>query len=258
MCTGMVCLTGMAAYAQKQVTEQQKSEFARGNRDTCFLREYMAALKADNATDEVGPVLDGYLMALPVAQRYTGENVKDFIEYVNRIDARSFVDIIEHWNRVSASDEQKKAVVEKIDFACTMALFNWFADQKSIQNGKRPDLTLIQQSLAKSSMPLSKTKKGLIEMWGFMGKRDVPALIDSMKRLFTGSLQMEMIFDWAVFGHISNCLLDEVNQAQCKEVINIMEKALNDYSDDSTITDVVKREKDNFEGKRMMLEMGEE
>ena len=56
--------------AQSKVTEQQKSEYARGNQEPKFLKEYIDALKADGQTDELNDVVDRYLMVLPLNERY--------------------------------------------------------------------------------------------------------------------------------------------------------------------------------------------
>ena len=41
--------------AQNKVTEQQKKEYEKGNRDRNFLKEYIVALKADGQTEIKSP-----------------------------------------------------------------------------------------------------------------------------------------------------------------------------------------------------------
>ena len=44
-------MVGQPVWAQNKVTEQQKVEYDKGNRDQKFLKEYIEALKADGQTE---------------------------------------------------------------------------------------------------------------------------------------------------------------------------------------------------------------
>ena len=126
-----------STYAQNKVTEQQKSEYAKGNRDRDFLKEYIEALKVDGQTEILNDVIDEYLMTLPFNERYVGENLSDFMEYVTRVDARTFIDIIKNWEKLSLSQEQADQVAVKVDNMCKMDLFNEMM-KKEEENEKRP------------------------------------------------------------------------------------------------------------------------
>ena len=62
-------MVGQPVWAQNKVTEQQKVEYDKGNRDQKFLKEYIEALKADGQTEILNDVVDEYLMVLPFAIR---------------------------------------------------------------------------------------------------------------------------------------------------------------------------------------------
>ena len=59
-------MVGQPVWAQNKVTEQQKVEYDKGNRDQKYLKEYIEALKADGQTEILNGVVDEYLMVLPL------------------------------------------------------------------------------------------------------------------------------------------------------------------------------------------------
>ena len=100
--------------------------------------------------------VDEYLMVLPLNERYTGENLADFMEYIIRVDARAFIDVIENWDKISLNREQADKVVEKIDNVCKMDLFN--AVVKKGEEGVK-DYGVVQAVLQKSGIPISNTRR---------------------------------------------------------------------------------------------------
>lgn len=252
----LVVSGGLTVYGQNSI-EQLKSEFDKGNRDTQFLKEYVEVLKAKGQADELGNVLDCYLMTLPFEQRYTNENVKDFITHVNGFETESLLDVVANWSKLSLNDEQKSAIVEKIDQLCPATVLNWNLKHKENPDLKMPDFSLLQRSLSNSAIPVGASKRALIGMWQSYCKKDIPRIIKDMKVLFSSSIEFHGMFDWVMFGYIGNYLLEESDLAQCKEVISLMEKALEDYSKNGDMFTVEKL-KEDFVGKGMMLEMGEE
>ena len=95
-------MVGQPVWAQNRVTEQQKVEYDKGNRDQKFLKEYIEALKADGQTEILNDVVDEYLMVLPLNERYSGGNLSDFVEYITHMNTKTIVDIIENWDKISS------------------------------------------------------------------------------------------------------------------------------------------------------------
>lgn len=254
-----VCLlvSGGTSVHGQQTLEQQRSEFARGNRETKFLKAYTEALKAAGQTDALDTVVDCYLMSLPFEQRYTAEHVNDFVAHVRRADALSLLDIVEHWDRLALTDDQKSAIVAKIDQTCPGAVFAWVTGKENNPELEMPDFTLLHQALSRSALPLSVSKRALIAMWQSYCNRDVAGVIRELKTMFSKPVRFDGMFDWLMFGYVGNYLLEESDLPQCKEVIAVLEKAM-DVPDKSMDLLTVEKLKDDFIGKSMMLEMGEE
>lgn len=256
VCVGMCVSGGVVVYGQDTI-EQQKDEFDKGNRDSRFLKEYVDALKTKGQVDGLGRVLDCYLMSLPFELRYTSDNIADFITYVNGGEAQSLLDVVKNWGKLSLTDEQKKAIVGKIDQMCPIAVFTWFTAKEKNPDLKMPDFSLLQESLSNSTIPVTTSKRALINMWQSYCKKDISGIIDGMKMLFSSPIELNGILDWMLFGNIGNYLLEESDLAQCKEVITIMTKALADHDKKEELLTVEKL-KEDFVGRSMMLEMGEE
>lgn len=258
-----------STYAQNKVTEQQKSEYAKGNRDRDFLKEYIEALKVDGQTEILNDVIDEYLMTLPFNERYVGKNLSDFMEYVTRVDARTFIDIIKNWEKLSLSQEQADQVAVKVDNICKMDLFNVMMEKK--ENGKKPakDYTDLQTILKKSSIPISDMRHHMIDMWQYWRKNDVSGMIQVLGKMFGGlgpsqeyekngtSLSLDVMFEGVVMGNMMNYVLEECNLDQCNQILEIMDHAI-EKNGRAGCMEMFARMRDNFEGKKMMMEMGEE
>ncbi|WP_455510168.1 hypothetical protein [Butyricimonas paravirosa] len=256
VCMSLILAGGISVYGQHSI-EQQRSAFDKGNRDPKFLKEYVEALKVKGEKDELEKVLDCYLMSLPFEQRYTGENVTDFITYVKNWEAKSLLDVVENWDKLSLDDVQAQLIVQKIGQVGPTAVVTWKAEKHEFSDLKMPDFTLLQKSLSNSTIPVMRTERGLIDMWQSYVRNDVAGIIRDMKVWFSEPIKLNGIFDWVMFGDIGSYLLEECNLEQCKEVISMMTKALNDYNKNGSLSTVEKL-KDDFVGKSMMLEMGEE
>ena len=250
-----------STYAQNKVTEQQKSEYAKGNRDRDFLKEYIEALKVDGQTEILNDVIDEYLMTLPFNERYVGENLSDFMEYVTRVDARTFIDIIKNWEKLSLSQEQADQVAVKVDNMCKMDLFNVMMEKEE-ENGKRPakDYTDLQTILKKSSIPISDMRRYMIDMWQCWGKNDVSGMIQVLGKMVGdsdssqeyekngNSLSLDTMFEGVVIGNMMNYVLEECNLDQCSQILEIMDHAIEKNGRTGRM-EMFARMRDNFEGK---------
>ena len=251
--------------AQSKVTEQQKSEYARGNQEPKFLKEYIDALKADGQTDELNDVVDRYLMVLPLNERYLGENLNYFIEDINSLQARSFTDIIKHWKDIHLTANQVKKVVKKLNDVCKMTFFQTFFQEGNEKGMPAVDCSLLLAVLSESEIPVPGIRRRLIEMWqGWRNKK-----IDSMIPAFEGfvggveksneegDLQLDLMFDGVVLGSMLNYILEECNFDQCSRMFEIMDRAIK-KNGRTGLWELIGKSRDNFEGKKMMMEMGEE
>ena len=262
-------MVGQPVWAQNRVTEQQKVEYDKGNRDQKFLKEYIAALKADGQTEILNDVVDEYLMVLPLNERYSGGNLSDFVEYITHMNTKTIVDIIENWDKISFTEEQADKIVEKIDNVCKMDLFQVIMKEREDEKGPIMDCSSLQTALRKSGIPVSNVRRQTIEMWQYWQVKDITGMIGAFENMFVeseaspkekagnGVLDLETMFDGVILGSMVNYILEESNLEQCTKILDIMNLVV-EKNDNSIFVDMIAKWKDNFEGKKMMIEMGEE
>ena len=262
-------MVGQPVWAQNRVTEQQKVEYDKGNRDQKFLKEYIEALKADGQTEILNDVVDEYLMVLPLNERYSGGNLSDFVEYITHMNTKTIVDIIENWDKISFTEEQADKIVEKIDNVCKMDLFQVIMKEREDEKGPIMDCSSLRTALRKSGIPVSNVRRQTIEMWQYWQVKDITGMIGAFENMFVeseaspkekagnGVLDLETMFDGVILGSMVNYILEESNLEQCTKILDIMNLVV-EKNDNSIFVDMIAKWKDNFEGKKMMIEMGEE
>lgn len=262
-------MVGQPVWAQNRVTEQQKVEYDKGNRDQKFLKEYIEALKADGQTEILNDVVDEYLMVLPLNERYSGGNLSDFVEYITHMNTKTIVDIIENWDKISFTEEQADKIVEKIDNVCKMDLFQVIMKEREDEKGPIMDCSSLQTALRKSGIPVSNVRRQTIEMWQYWQVKDITGMIGAFENMFVeseaspkekagnGVLDLETMFNGVILGSMVNYILEESNLEQCTKILDIMNLVV-EKNDNSIFVDMIAKWKDNFEGKKMMIEMGEE
>lgn len=262
---GVMMVTAQSICAQSKIM-QQKEEYERGNRDINFLKEYIITLKAEGQTELLYNVMDEYLMIIPLNERYVGDNLMDFMEFIIYVNARSFIDVIENWSELSLKEEEVNKVVEKIDNMCKMDLFNATINKE--KEGIK-DYGCVQMALEKSAIPLSNTRRQIIRMWQCWRNNDVGGMIRSLKKMVVPSassqkdensvpgLDLDTMFEGVVVGNMLNYMLEGCDQEQCCQILEILDQviALNGHNG---FMEMFSKMRDNFEGKKMMMEMGEE
>ena len=72
-----------------------------------------------------------------------------------------------------------------------------------------------------------------------------------------GDLQLDLMFDGVVLGSMLNYILEECNFDQCSRMFEIMDRAIK-KNGRTGLWELIGKSRDNFEGKKMMMEMGEE
>lgn len=263
----LLCMlaTGQRVNAQSKVTEQQKSEYAKGNQDPKFLKGYIDALKADGRIDELNDAVDRYLMVFPLNERYSGENLHYFIEDINSLNAKSFTGIIEHWKDISLAANQVEEVVKKINDVCKTTFFQTFFQEGDAKGMPTVDCSSLLAALKGSKIPVPETRRRLIEMWQNWREKKVDSMIRAFEQFVTayanedkeGALQLDLMLDGVVLGNILNYILEECNFEQCSKIFEVMEHAI-EKNGRTGLWDLIGKSRDNFEGKKMMLELGEE
>lgn len=267
----LFCSIGMVQPlgAQNKVTEQQKSEYEKGNRDRNFLKGYIEALKADGQTEMLSKVVDEYLMGLPLTERYSGENLTAFMEYVTHMDTRTFVDVIGNWEKLSLSQEQRDKLVENIDYKCKMDLFNAVMAKKEKEEGRIRDYSVVQAAIKKSDIPVSHTRRQILDMWQYWGANDLPGMIQAFGKMIgtpgtaqknkkeDGPLDLDAMLEGVVIGSMVNDILEKCTLEQCNQILEMMNQVIEKNSRNGFM-EMIAKMRDNFEGKKMMMEMGEE
>lgn len=267
----ILCFVGLGQFAkaQSKVTEQQKTEYAKGNQDPKFLKEYLEALKADGQEDALNEAADRYLMVIPLNERYTDENLTYFLEYINDLNAKSFTGVIEHWGDIHLTGEQVKKVVEKINDVCKTTLFqSLFREREGIECPD-VDCSLVMSALEKSKIPVPEVRRRFIEIWQNWREKKIDNMIRAFEQLVSypivtggdekngNNFQVDLMLDGILLGNVMNYILEKCNFDQCSRMFKIMDQAIEKNGRDG-FWDMIGRSRDNFEGKKMMMEMGEE
>jgi hypothetical protein len=267
----ILCFVGLGQFAkaQSKVTEQQKTEYTKGNQDPKFLKAYIEALKADGQEDALNEAVDRYLMVIPLNERYARENLAYFLEYINDLSAKSFTDVIEHWGDIHLTGEQAEKVAGKINEVCKTTFFqSLFREREGIECPD-VDCSSLVAALEKSEIPVPRVRRRFVEMWQNWKEKKVDHMIVAFEQLISYPLviqvdekagndfQVDLMMDGVVLGNVMNYILEKCNFDQCSKMFKIMDQAIEKNGRDG-FWDMIGKSRDNFEGKKMMMEMGEE
>ena len=242
-------------YAQKSLA-RQKEEYIQGNRNPEFLKQYIQALKSERQVESLGEVVDCYLMSLPLEKRYAGENLEDFTEYVGRVDAKSLIDVVVNWEKLSFMEKHAAAIVNKVNDVCRAAISQAGAEKRKL------DCSQLQAGFKKSKIPVSDIVRSIIDMWQFQMNKN----IDGMIQVFTqmvGKIDVTLeksssyFVEVSVLGNMLNYILEECDSLQCRKMYGVLADVLEKKGQKGIFGSFVNY-KNNFEGKCMMIEMGEE
>lgn len=263
----LLCIltTGQGVNAQSRLTEQQKSEYAKGNQDPEFFKAYIDALKAGGQEDGLNDAADRYLMALRLEERYTEENLHYFLEDINSLQARSLTDIVEHWKDIRPTAARTAEIVKKINAVCQAAFLQAFFQNGNDKPTPDVDCSSLLRALNASEIPVPETRRRLIEMWQNWRGKKTDDMIAALERII--SLQengnkeeappFDPISDGIALGNMLNYILEECHLDQCSKMFAILDRAVEKNGREG-FWDMIGRMRDDFEGKKMMMEMGEE
>ncbi len=141
--------------------------------------------------------------------------------------------------------------------------------EREDEKGPIMDCSSLQTALRKSGIPVSNVRRQTIEMWQYWQVKDITGMIGAFENMFVeseaspkekagnGVLDLETMFDGVILGSMVNYILEESNLEQCTKILDIMNLVV-EKNDNSIFVDMIAKWKDNFEGKKMMIEMGEE
>lgn len=267
----MLCFVGLGQFAkaQSKVTEQQKTKYMKGNQDPKFLKEYIEALKADGQEDALNEAVDRYLMVVPLNERYTHENLTYFLEYINDLNAKSFTGVIEHWGDIHLTGEQAEKVAGKVNDVCKTTLFQSLFREREKIGCPEVDCSSLMAALEKSKIPVPEVRRRFIEMWQNWREEKIDNIIRSFEQLVSypivtgedekngNAFQVDLMMDGILLGNVMNYVLEKCNFDQCSRMFKIMDQAI-EKNGRNGFWDMIGRSRDNFEGKKMMMEMGEE
>ena len=71
------------------------------------------------------------------------------------------------------------------------------------------------------------------------------------------SLDLDTVFEGVVIGNMLNYMLEECDEEQCNQILEMLDQAIVKNGRDGFM-EMFTKMRDNFEGKKMMMEMGEE
>lgn len=264
----LLCIltTGQGVNAQSRLTEQQKSEYAKGNQDPEFLKAYIDALKAGGQEEGLNDAADRYLMVLPLEERYTEENLHYFLEDINSLQARSLTDIIKHWKDIRPTAARTAEIVKKINDVCQAAFLQAFLQNGDAKPTPGVDCSSLLTALNTSKIPVPETRRRLIEMWQNWHGKKIDAMIAALERIISvqenasekaEDLPFDPISDGIALGNMLNYILEECHFDQCSKMFAILDRAVEKNGREG-FWDMIERLRDDFEGKKMMMEMGEE
>lgn len=198
--------------------------------------------------------VDSCLMILPLEQRYKGENLDRFIRGIEGIEAQSFIALLENWQDLSFTTEEQKKLLEKIEGNINLALLSYCSQEED--EDQQISFSDITPYLIAGKVPVCPVffyNLNFIKLWT---GRDVDGVLAEVDRMIRGGLMAQSIYDWLVLGKVLEFVLDHSDKEHCQKAIKILDNALNQKTDQDLF--VLKKVRDNFEGKMMLIEMGEE
>jgi len=246
-----------------QVTEAQRNEYAKGNRNPVFLKEYIDALKVGGGDGkELEGVVECYLLSLSQEERYELANWGYFVEGINSLDSKVLVDVLRCWKSLTV--EQQREVVNKVDVTYRRECFQSLFVEKRNENRPPIDCSEILAALKEYKIPVSAVRICLMEMWEAWGKEDMNRMVTDFEKLLAlpivtqgENASFDMMQDWVILGSMLNYMLERCTFDQCTKLLDVMNIAVKQYDNDA-FGDMLGKIRDDFEGKKMMMELGEE
>lgn len=195
---------------------------------------------------------DSCLMLLPVEQRYKGENLERFIREIEGIKARSFTGLLTDWQRLSFTEEEQSRLLEKIEGNVDLALLTYcMQEEAGDQQIDFPDIVPYLKQGRVPVRPVLLYDLDFIRLWKQKDSEGLMIIVDSMIK---AGVMAQNMYDWIILGRVLDFVLDHSDKVHCQKAIEILDNALKQKTDQDLF--VLKKARDNFEGKIMLIEMG--
>ena len=168
-------------------------------------------------------------------------------------DSVEIIDLLNDWNRQKLTAEEQKQWTEKIEGDIRQALF-LYCLQDSVTG--QPDFSEIHTLVGHSGIPVCAMIKHTLELTGFSQKKDLQGAMEAIGHIARADLSDVTMQDWFVLGKGLNFILTEADLSQSKAMFRLLDDLLGKEERQEWLT--LKKIRDNFEGKIMLIEMGEE
>lgn len=168
-------------------------------------------------------------------------------------DSVKIIDLLNDWNRQKLTAEEQKRWTEKIEGDIRQVLF-LYCLQDSVT--EQPDFSEIHTLVGRSDIPVCAMIKHTLELTGFSQKKDLQGAMEAFGRIVRADLSDVTMPDWFVLGKGLNFILTEADLSQSKVMLRLLDDLLGEEERQEWLT--LKKIRDNFEGKIMLIEMGEE
>lgn len=167
-------------------------------------------------------------------------------------DSIEIVGLLKNWNNLPTAEEQQQ-LTENIEKNIRETLFLYCLQDSTTE---RPPFSEIHILIEQAGIPVHAMTKHNLELAGFFQKKDVPGSVEAIRHITRTDLPNATIQDWFVLGKILNFILTEADLSQCKVMLRLLDELLGEEERQELLT--LKKIRDNFEGKIMLIEMGEE
>lgn len=246
-----------------QVTDSQRNEYAKGNRNPVFLKEYIDALKLEGIEGkELEGIVEYYLLSLSQEERYTLSNWGYFIEDINSLESKVLIDVLRCWESLTV--EQQRVVVNKVDEICRRVCFQSLFLEKRSENRQDIDCSEILAVLKECKISVYAVRICLMEMWEAWRMENMNKMVMDFEKLLTLPIVMQgenvtfdMMHDWVILGNMLNYMLENCTFEQCVKLLDVMNASVEQHDNDG-FGDMLGKIRDDFEGKKIMMELGEE
>lgn len=167
-------------------------------------------------------------------------------------DSVEIVGLLRNWNNLSTAEERQQ-LAEKAERNIRETLFLYCLQDSTTE---QPPFSEIHTLIEQSGIPVHAMTKHNVELAGFYQKKDVPGSVEAIRHITRTDLPNTTMQDWFVLGKILNFILTEADLSQCKVMLRLLDELLGEEEKQELLT--LKKIRDNFEGKIMLIEMGEE
>lgn len=202
----------------------------------------------------VGENTDSCLIQVPLELRYKGENLEKFLNGIDGVEAVSFVELLKNWPKLSFSVEEQQRILDKVEGNISQSLFAYIAQE--VEKQDRREFSDIYSLLKFSQVPVRSVTLYNLDYIRLKSKGDVEGLITKLNEMVQEGLCPGTMIDWVALGHILEYVLDKTDLIQSRKMFEISGMALKQHPDRDFLP--WKKARENFEGKIMLMEMGEE